>query len=98
MGSVSYTHLDVYKRQIAQRAAGEMFHGDVSQILGTPDIVDRYDVRMVEPPGGFCLAVEVILKSLNFILRETGTCQCLDRYGTLDERVVCAVDLSLIHI
>ena len=99
VGNLRSNFGDTFKRQnkpgiqqLTQRTPGKELHGDIRQIVAASDVVDGYDIRMIEAPGGLCLSVKALLEGLGFFTRQTMTSHCLDRHGTLDQRIVRLID------
>ena len=58
------------------------------------DVVDRYDVRMIKPSGGFRLAKKALLKILDFCGSKPSIANRLDRDHALNKRIARLIDDS----
>ena len=75
---------------LLQRASLEELHRDVGDAVLLADVVDRDDVRMVQPAGGFRLAQKTFADFLERLGRQRRV-ERLDRDFALDQRIDGAI-------
>ena len=68
----------------------QIFHRDISDVTGSPHIVDSHDIRMTQPAcrPGFLIETRLVFLAL---FQGQAEIDGLDRHFAIDERVACLV-------